>query len=380
MMSLFCLKFNRLCFSIVVTCIVLFLPKILFSQHSFHSGFDKNEYLELLKISSQQYDTTYRPMGIGKPEKFKLLYRSKEIGFSNMWDLWISDDSCAVISIRGTIGTSKSWLSNLYSAMLPAEGSILLPNHKTETYYKLASDKKASVHSGWLFSMLILAEEIVPELTGISKLGYSNVYIFGHSQGGGIAFLLRSYLEYLKETNPILKNFNYKTYCSAAPKPGNLYYAYDYEWLTRDGSAYNIVNVADWVPEVPFSIQTTKDFNDINPFINIKSEFRELPFPYGMVLISYYNKIDKSSKKAAKKQLKVLGNKTASIMQRQIKGFEAPPTYFSSSNYSRAGNTIILKGDSAYYERFIFKPGHYFVHHSFSAYIYLLSIAYPNKN
>ncbi len=349
-----------------------------FSQKTFSPVFDKNEYLELMKISSQQYDSTYRPNGIPKPEKFKLYYRSAEIGFSNLWDLWLSDDSSAVISIRGTIGTSKSWLSNLYSAMLPAQGAVLLPNHSTETSYKLASDKKASVHSGWLFSMLILAEEIVPKLIGISKLGYQKVFIFGHSQGGGIAFLLRSYLEYIKESEPLLKNFKYKTYCSAAPKPGNLYYAYDYEWLTRDGSAYNVVNVADWVPEVPFSIQTTRDFNEVNPFTNIKKELRELPFPYSMVLISYYNKIDKSSKKASKKQLNVLGKKTASIIHRQLKGFEAPPTYFSSSNYCRTGNSIILKGDSLYYERFAAKPGKYFTHHSFSAYYYLLNIAYPN--
>ncbi len=351
---------------------------MLHSQTTFTAGFDKKEYLELIKISVQQYDSTYRPKSIGNVEKFKLYYRSSEIGFSNVWDLWISEDSCAVISIRGTIGTSKSWLSNLYSAMLPAEGKILLPNHTSETSYKVASDKKASVHSGWLFSMLILAEEIVPKLREVSKLGVNRAFIFGHSQGGGIAFLLRSYLEYIKDSEPLLNHFKYKTYCSAAPKPGNLYFAYDYEWLTRDGSAYNVINVDDWVPEVPFSIQTTKDFNEVNPFTNIKKEFQELPFPYGMILISYYNKIDKSSKKASKKQQKVLGNKTANIIHRQINGFQEPPNYFSSSNYCRAGNAIILKGDSSYHAHFVSKPDKYFTHHSFSAYLYLLELAFPN--
>lgn len=363
---------------IYISVFFIFQQHPLFSQQNFKPGFIKAEYLEMLKISAQQYDSIYRPENLLTQSKFNLYYRSAEIGFSNVWDLWIGSDSTAVISIRGTVGTSKSWLANLYSAMLPAQGSVLLPGKLKDTPYKVASDLKASVHSGWLMSMLILAEEIVPKLKEVNKLGIRRVYIFGHSQGGGIAFLLRSYLEYQKENDVIMKSFQYKSYCSAAPKPGNLYYAYDYEWLTRDGSACNVVNIDDWIPEVPFSIQTTKDFNSVNPFVNIKKEFRELPFPYGMILISYYNKIDKSSAKAAKKQNKVLGKRTVSIIKRQVNDFHEPIKYSATTNYCRAGNTIILKGDSSYYQKFQDKPGRYFTHHSFKAYLYLLELAYPD--
>ena len=54
----------------------------------------------------------------------------------------------------------------------------------------------------------------------------------------------------------VITSLNIKTYCSAAPKPGNLFYAYDFEHITEGGWAFNVVNSADWVPELPSTTQT----------------------------------------------------------------------------------------------------------------------------
>jgi hypothetical protein len=35
-------------------------------------------------------------------------------------------------------------------------------------------------------------------------------------------------------------------------KTGNLYFAYDFDYITRGMKAFTIVNTDDWVPETPF--------------------------------------------------------------------------------------------------------------------------------
>ena len=48
-------------------------------------GFDKEEFLELLKVSSRQGDSLYNP-NLPAPEKFQKIYRSSEMGLDNRWD------------------------------------------------------------------------------------------------------------------------------------------------------------------------------------------------------------------------------------------------------------------------------------------------------
>ncbi|MCH5596778.1 hypothetical protein MKP09_01985 [Niabella ginsengisoli] len=49
-----------------------------------------------------------------------------------------------------------------------------------------------------------------------------------------------------------------------------MYYAYDYENITRDGWGFTIVNRKDWVPESPYTIQRIQDMNEPNPLIKTK--------------------------------------------------------------------------------------------------------------
>ena len=103
---------------IVLTLIHLFIIQIVFCQ-KLTPGFDSDEYFELLKISSQQGDSIYNP-DLPLPEKHSRIYRSPVMGLDNRWELWESEDSVGVISIRGTTTNQLSWVENFFCAMVPA--------------------------------------------------------------------------------------------------------------------------------------------------------------------------------------------------------------------------------------------------------------------
>jgi hypothetical protein len=67
----------------------------------------------------------------------------------------------------------------------------------------------------------------------------------------------------------------------------------------RDG-AFHVVNTADWVPDVPFSLLTINDFTEVNSFIQADQVVKKLKFPKNLVLKLLYNKSGKPSLKALK--------------------------------------------------------------------------------
>jgi len=331
-------------------------------------GFDKAEYIELLRMNAKIGDAA-RFKQVPKPEHFNLNYRSPVMGLSNMWELWSSQDSIAAISIRGTTGEQVSWLANFYAAMVPATGRLTLSN--TDTFnYKLADNPNAAVHAGWLIAMGFLAKDILPRLDSCYKAGIRDFFIVGHSQGGGIAYLLTAYLYALQKANILPDDLRFKTYCSAGPKPGNLYFAYDYEKYTAGGWAFNVVNDVDWVPEVPISIQTLHDFNPVNPFNNARAKIKKMKFPKNIALGIVFNRLDKSSRKAQRNYQKYLGKKLSPSVGKNLPGFQAP-TFFASSNYVRTGNTIVLSGKEDYFRIYPANSSKPFEHHSPYAYLYL---------
>lgn len=146
--------------------------------------------------------------------------------------------------------------------MIPAAGKI----HLNDTLcfdYHFADNPNAAVHVGWTLASGYLMPDILEKIKQSFAKGKKDFIILGHSQGAGIAYLVTSQLLYNQRLLP--KDIQFKTYCSAAPKPGNLYFAYDYETATQNGRSYSIVNPLDWVPELPISIQTLTDFNTTNP-------------------------------------------------------------------------------------------------------------------
>ena len=355
--------------------IVLIIIAQSFSAHTFAQNlkpyFNKAEYRELLLISAKTNTPDNDTFDLPEPLCHKMIYRSAVVGLDNRWDLWINDTcSVAVISIRGTTKNSESWLSNFYAAMVPAKGKLTIAENKTFEY-ELAENNRAAVHVGWLLSMAFLAEDIVPKIDSLYKTGIKDFLLMGHSQGGAIDYLLTAYLYNLQQKQKLPADIRFKTYCSAAPKPGNLYFAYHYESLTQNGWAYNVVNSADWVPETPISIQTLDDINYTNPFKNAKSEIKKLKFPKNIYLKKVYNKLDKPTKKAQKSYEKYLGKMTSKVISKKLNGFVAPP-YCSTNNYVRTGATIVLFADNDYYNHFPDDDKKMWVHHFYKPYFYLL--------
>ncbi|QMU29750.1 lipase family protein [Adhaeribacter radiodurans] len=332
-------------------------------------GFDKEEYIELLKIYSRWGDSTFYA-GIAQSETYTRAYGSPTVGLENRWELHVNKaHSVAVISIRGTTADPVSWLANFYAAMVPAKGSIQL-THNLNFNYQLATNPRAAVHAGWLISLGFLANDILPRLDSCYRAGIKEYIILGHSQGGAIAYLLTSHLYNLQDTGKLPADIRFKTYCSAGPKPGNLYYAYEYESRTQGGWAFNVVNSADWVPEFPISIQTVNDFNLTNPFINAKAGIKKQKFPRRAALHYVYKQLTKHTLKAQKRYQQYLGTKASKFVKSQLKEIQIP-TYYNSNHYVRTGAFIVLLADEAYYQQFPESKTKVFTHHMLQPYYYL---------
>lgn len=340
---------------LLVNCCCILISLTSFSVYGqlLQAGFDKAEYIETLKINQKVHVDTSKWRGdtvVPSPQNFFLHYRSPVVAFDNIWDLWIHRDKPIVtIAIRGTTSSDASFLANLYAAMIPAKGQLQLDKDNVFDY-ALAENPRAAVHAGWLIAMAYMAKDIEHKIDSCYKNGIRDFILTGHSQGGGITFLLNAYLHNLQKQQKIPVDIRFKTYCSAAPKPGNLFFAYDYEYTTSGGWAYNVVNTEDWVPDVPFSVQTVDDFTEVNPFTNAKPIIKKQKFPKNLVLKHVYNRLSKPSKRAQRNYQRYLGKMVSKAVKKQIPAFEIP-TYYNSNYYVRVGNTIVLYPDSAYFSR-----------------------------
>ncbi len=336
-------------------------------------GFKKAEYIEMLKIAQRQHidvDKWNTITTVPEPEKFKFAYRSPVMALDNIWDLWLSNEGIAVISIRGSIESEVSFLGNFYAAVVAAKGELQL--EKSYTFkYNLSDDPKAAVHVGFLVAMAYLSRDILPKIDSCyNNLGIKDFIIAGQSQGGGIAYLLTSYLENLKSENKIPADIRFKTYCGAAPKPGNLFYAYAYENLTRNGWAFNVVSTADWVPEVPFSIQTVNDFSTVNPFSGAKDAIKKQKSSKAVVLRHVYNRLSTPAIKAQRRYEQYLGKMVSKSVKKQLPEFTFPE-YYKSNHYVRTGATIVLYADEDYYKLFPEDVVNIWRHHLIEPYLYL---------
>lgn len=339
-------------------------------------GFDPVEYADLLRLNFTAMGDTL-PVGnnyqLGKGT-YRKLFRSPEVGLYNRVEIFLQNENTAVVSLRGTIGRAESWLENFYFAMVKATGSLRM-NDSTWFQYRLATDSNAYVHVGWLFGVASLAPYMDAQLQPLFDKGITNLIVMGHSQGGALAFLTTSYLWY--KYMPAHPGLKIKTYASAAPKPGNLYYAYDFDHITGNGYGYRVVNTSDWVPETPVSIQTVNDFNAVNPVSHAKPMLKkQKKLLTRIALLHVYNRLDNTSYKAMKKFRKYMGY----TMYKQAKKFLpqfAEPEYQYSMNYMTAGAPIILMGDHLYHEQFKFDGKDMFVHHMLKPYLYLLHQQFP---
>lgn len=299
---------------------------------------------------------------------YQRVFRSAEVGLYNRCELYVRSDSAILLNLRGTINKPESWMENFYAGMIPAKGSLQLTKDYTFDY-QLANDPAAMVHAGWTIGTGFLAKEYMPVLESLLERGLHQLYVVGHSQGGALAFLNTSHIFYsLASRYPQL---HITTMASAAPKPGNLYYAYDLEQELGIGNVWRIVNPADWVPETPISVQGLGDLNPVNPFMFAKTAIKQQKFATRIALNYMYKSMRNGSSKAAKRYNRFLGKGVGKQVAKKLPGF-VPPKYTGANNYSTAGAPVIMPTGEGYFKQFVFDGQNVFVHHMYAPYAYLL--------
>lgn len=362
----------------LLACVLTLLVIRFGYAQSLQPGFNGKEYMEMLALAFQNFDSAVTNNKIPVPSGYSNVYRSPESGLKNRWNMWYrNDNKLAVISIRGTVGALASWLENYYAAMIPAIGSLQL-NDSTTFNYQLSADSKANVHVGWVIGLGHMAPTMIEQIKIAYQKGIREIIIAGHSQGGALALLTRSYFFYLAEKGEIPKDIIFKTYGSAAPKPGNLFYAYDFDFITRNGWAFTVVNAADWVPETLFSIQTIADFNPLNPFVHVNDVLKSQPLLVRWVIKSKFNKMKNRTRRAQKSFEKNLGHMLYKYVRKVLPQLRETQ-YAHDNNYQRAGLPVILQPNVEYYKQFPNETTNVFQHHLFAPYYFLVKQYYGGE-
>jgi hypothetical protein len=354
--------------------IILLIANSIIAQNKLKPGFDAHEFLDVLNLEWTHQDIGNNYAHAIVPPNYQRVFRSPEVGLKNKFDFWLRDDSVGVICLRYTVG-GTSWLENFYSGMIKAQGSLQL-NDSTIFNYKFSNDEKAFVHHGWTIGIGHLAPLVTNVINEYYNKGVKEIIIVGHSQGAALAFLMRSYLQYAPKSI-LPSDIKYKVYCCAAPKPGNLFYAYDFDFITRNGWAYRIVSTSDWVPQTPFSIQSIGDLHPANPFANKKQLMKK---GVNNPLIRWYvnhaiNDMESAAQKVNRKYEKYLTKRMGSVIKKSLKEYQNP-TIEKSNFYMPSGVPIVLQADSAYNAKFKFDGKNVFLHHTFEPYIYLTELHY----
>lgn len=345
--------------------------KPVFAQDGMAPGFNAAEYQDMLWLAFFGMADSLANQSDFKLEEglYHRVYRSPEVGLYNRAEIYLRSDSTIILSLRGTVNKPESWLENFYAGMVPASGSLKLSDDYI-FQYRFAENDQASVHVGWALGTGFLVREYLPELERLLNRGLHKIIVTGHSQGGALSFLNTSYLYY--HFGSKYPGVQWKTYASAAPKPGNLYYAYDFDAITGPGFAYRVVNAADWVPETPVTVQGLGDFNAVNPFTNAKEVIKKQKFPARVALNYMFKNMRNGSSKAAKRYNRFLGKGVGKQVAKTLPGFK-PPQYLPGNNYSTAGAPVVLKGGKAYQDKFVYDGVNVFLHHMYAPYLFLLN-------
>lgn len=235
---------------------LLFALLFLVSSSSFaqlREGFDPDEVKDLISMcNSYTFQDLYGSDAVILPKNYKKTYTSPVIGMDNKFQVY-TKDKVAVLNFRGSTNQIVSWIENMYSAMIPAKGVIVLD--KEEKPYCFATDTGAAVHSGYALAVVLLSPTILDQIKKLNQQGIYNILITGHSQGGALANMTRAYLENLPKGTLSSKNV-YKTYAFANPMCGNKSFADEYHVrYCENNMSYSIINPADLVPSMPMHYQ-----------------------------------------------------------------------------------------------------------------------------
>ncbi|WP_051292645.1 lipase family protein [Olivibacter sitiensis] len=344
-------------------------------SYRFKTGFDPNEYADLMHLNEAFMDTIAGNRFIDYDPNFSFLYRSPSMGMDNTYDIWKGKDSTIVVTLRGTTADTKSLLADFYCAMIPANGKIVFGENDTLAY-KLSSLENATVHAGWLIGFAFIARDFKPKLDSLYGDGYRKFIVAGHSQGGALCYYLSAWMWHLNEIYPDIR---VKTYASASPKVGNMYFAYDYDNTTRSIWTFSVTNSADLVPETPFTTQVWEtDMNQPNPFINMEETFKKLSFLKRIMMKKAYNKMRNSANKSSAAYQKYLGDYLYKWTQNIYPHLELPQAV-NTAYFVRPGVPISFVPNEAYRQFFDKNNDGPYFHHSFKAYLFLLNEYYETS-
>jgi hypothetical protein len=338
-------------------------------------GYDKAELTSLLPVMERVYDTN----DIGgfktpEPQNINRVFRSKLSPLLNRFDVWVTDDKKAVISIRGTIADTAalSFTVAFYAPIVAANGKIKMSDTKTFNY-KLAELEGAGVHLGILIALGHISDELLEQIQKQYDNGIRDFVILGHSQGSGIAFLATSYIKYLQKDGKLPADFRLKTYCIAAPKTGNLQYAYDYEKITQGGWAMSVNNVIDWVPCIGITMQSATDFPKVSPFHDLKGFFTDASYKPGESFDETAKKILSVVPNAGEEMGKIIHQYVYPKVVKAMPGY-VEPEIMKTTNFERSGMNIPMIPNAEYYKHFPNDPAKFQVWENHSVYPYYILV------
>jgi hypothetical protein len=338
-------------------------------------GYDKVELASLLPVMERAYDSA----DIGgfktpEPVNLKRVFRSKVSPLMNRFDVWNTNENKAVIAIRGSIVDpgGLSFTAAFYAPMVPAVGKIKMSNNKTFEY-KLAELKGAGVHLGMLLGLAHISDELVAQIKEQYNNGIRDFMLLGHSQGSGIGFLATSYIRYLQKDKKLPADFRLKTYLIAAPKTGNLQYAYDYHKINTGGWAMSANNVLDWVPCIGITLQGAVDFPKISPFYDMKGFLASINYPAGPKFDELYKSFLAEGPAMVEEMLAIIHQ---NVYPRVIKVMPeyVEPVLLKTFDFERCGDLIPLFPDAEYYKVFPQDTVHFQAWENHSVYPYYLLV------
>lgn len=369
------MKSTTLFIAITVTCLAFTGCQQKKESASILSGYDKTELASLIPVMERAYDAA----DIGgfktpEPEGIKQVFRSKVSPLMNRFDVWITNNNTAVIAIRGSIVDpgGLSFTAAFYSPMVPAIGKIKMSDSKTFEY-KVAETPGAAVHLGMLLGLGHISDELLSQIKEQYGKGVRNFILLGHSQGSGIGFLATSYIRYLQKDGQLPSDFRLKTYLIAAPKVGNLQYAYDYQKLNNGGWAMAVNNVLDWVPCIGMTFQTAIDFPKISPFYDMKGFLASINFPAGPKFDASYNKFLAVGPAMTNQMLAIIHENVYPRVIKAMPGY-VEPTLLGTFDFERSGDLVPLYPDAAYYKIFPQDTVHFQAWENHSVYPYYLLV------
>lgn len=311
--------------------ISFFLPAIGMSQVYFKPAFDAGEARDMIRLcNSFTFLDLYGSDAAILPEGYKKIYTSPVIGMDNMFQVYIKDQT-GVLCFRGSTEKKSSWMENLYAAMIPVQGTIEVQGEKFE--YAFGKDTASNVHSGYALSMSYLHKQIIEQIKQLNSKGIYHIFITGHSQGGALAIMTRSYLEF-NRTGLSTKN-QYKVYTFAQPMCGNAAFAREYNRnFSEKNRSYSMINPEDMVPTMPLSYNDSTFVRDnLLALLSKDEEIDKSKMLREGLMLLFESKLGPLAEK--------FGNSVATQIQKEFGNISLPePT--GQFNYSQVGNIIYL--------------------------------------